>query len=292
MPKLSHKNIISLVNAFATVPPGGVCHGFTAMWAFAESLDDEQSQKFYQRLSNIHDKYVVNGTIDIPRLMQDYEQVAEKGRRKEPLTEEDLNLFDIRALAEQISLQQDFFNQRTNFELGFSKMLEKDNNEKNDFVVKEVGSMIPKESYADYLEAIKAVLKEHVAKGCRKVNMLHGMGQHTVGLGYPGKDGAWKFMDINLSDKDYHSVDSNKLANFMMTHYKGKGRLFASTVSFNLTVFAKGESAELIEKLQAVSKEFAQRRYQEPVPAQSIKPNPTEALNQEEDKPKANHSLK
>lgn len=209
MPQLSHKNIIKLVQAFAPrIKDEGVCSGFTSMWIQAELTNEQAADTFFNRLENIQNKYVKNNQIDIAALMQDYEHATEKVKSKEPLTEEDLALIDIRAFCESVAIHHDpklntdfttnpFVGQGTKellYPLTYSKELEAskpiDDESENIFAFHNIKvPTLDKSEYGDYLEKVKDVLKENVENNGGKIYILNGVSKHAVGLMYPGEGG-------------------------------------------------------------------------------------------------------
>ncbi|MBS0287618.1 MAG: hypothetical protein JSR17_09990 [Proteobacteria bacterium] len=250
-----------MVNAFQQVRPEGVCNGFTTLWALAETASDAEADKFHERLNYINEKYVVNDDLDIAALMRDYNIAAEKKSKNEPLSPEDIKLLEVKEFCHDVAKYQDFFNLRYN--------LQALQNNTEELSIENVGATVKKDDYKNYLESMRQFLQEHQASSKGKICFLHGVGAHTMGLSYSPETQLWKLMDINIGGKKHVNATSERLAEFILKHYK-KGRLFANDVQFSMEVFARGCSKESIEKMKKIGQHHENHNEQQSKRPQAV----------------------
>ncbi|MDR3443468.1 MAG: ankyrin repeat domain-containing protein [Legionella sp.] len=219
---MAHQAIVELGCALGYVnndERGGVCNGVTLAWISACMINEEE--KFLKRIQRIEDDYENGATLHL-----DIQQVKEKVKRHEHLTEDEEELLEIPAFFEQVALYQKpnglsmfndytFYSQRKQDIAPISKMA-------SSKAMETLGELSPIHSdisiysiddLENYLSDIEA---EIVANGLRdenKIALLMRSGKHAIGLTYEPILKRWSVMDINVWPRDqYDSVDKQTIA--------------------------------------------------------------------------------
>lgn len=239
----SHNVLNDLVRAFApNIPNKGVCNGFTSMWLQAVATSDEQENHFYARLNGLS-KYLScsNASISALKTQVEAAYAAQKGRAdtRKSLTVMDAHLFEIRAFAESIAVQQDptalkifpeYTTQRDKkqlYQLTASKVLSEGAHLS---IIKfdTIGTIAAdKQILEQYFNDLKTILETYYQANPtnRKIGFLLGSDNHAIGVYFHPQLKVWHFLDINqLSGKThyYFSVDSQGLADLIFESYFDK----------------------------------------------------------------------
>lgn len=177
----------------------GWCNGLTLKWLEACFVNDEDT--FYQRMQRI---LILNEDTAI---VEKIDQVKEKVKRHDLLSDHDLELLDLLAFYENVELYHNphhyyeifntFFHQTDVAQvslLAASKKIESLGGLTN--IYSEPG-IYTKAEIAEYLNSLIQTIHHSGYSDQKPIGLVLQGFDHYIGLSYQVKNSSWKFMDIN-----------------------------------------------------------------------------------------------
>lgn len=282
MPSLSHNNLIKLVRNFVPdISDYGVCNGYSSILIQSLLTQADQGKMFFQRLDNINRLYMSNNEIDLDKINNEINEILEKGKRKEILSENDLQILEIRAFCENISLHQEPQSLNSIFANKFVSQHEKNklyaltlpnvykstkHYPENIFHAEEIGTVsLDNANLSKYFETIKNTLKnDNVLQD--ELRFILSSTDHAMVLTYLQDQDKWRLMDVNMDyenykihgeelgvnidNPNYFDVDTQTLVNYLLTNYSANNRGI-----FSLTMVSKPPLLSLLEILKQIKNE-------------------------------------